>query len=140
MTPNAEAGDLLSRMLASQAALAFEASAAAQQLAAQAPDNLASLRSFFTREPVEMTAALLRRISADGPCVREDELRALFKPAVVIGSDADLIHPWPLAEHLASLIPGARLLRATPKGVDRATYIADLHRGLGAFFEEVSHA
>lgn len=140
MVPNAEVGDLLSRLPPALAAAAFKASATARRLEGEAPDNLASLNGFFTREPIAVTAALLVQISADGPGISADELRALRMPALLIGSDADAIHPWPLAEQLASFIPGSRLVRATPKGIDKAAYLADLHRALGAFFEDVSHA
>lgn len=140
MAPNAEVGELLSRLPPAEAAAVFGASATASYLERQAPDNLASLQGFFSREPILETAALLTQISADGPGISEDELRALRKPTLVIGTDADAIHPWPLAENLAGLIPGARLARVTPKGLDKAAYLADLHRVLGDFFEDVSHA
>lgn len=140
MGPNAEVGDLLSAMPPAQAEAAFKRGATAMRLEREAPDNLATLNGFFAREPVALTAALLQRISADGPGVSEGELYALQKPALVIGTDADAIHPWLLAERLASLIPDARLLRATPKAIDKTAYLSDLHRALSAFFEEVSHA
>ena len=54
---------------------AFEASETARLLAEIAPDNLASLRGFFSREPQAITAALLQAIAADGPGVSEEDLR-----------------------------------------------------------------
>ena len=140
LAPNAEVGDLLARLPPDQAAAAFDAGATAKRLEAISPDNLVSLRCFFSREPLAVTAALLTRIAADGPGVSADALRSLQLPALVIGSDADAIHPWPLAVELAGLIPGARLVRVTPKGVDKTAYLADLHSALGAFFKDVTHA
>ena len=137
MQPNAEVGELLHTHAAAQARNLFEQGATARRLAAEAPDNLASLRGFFDREPIATTAALLTRISADGPGVSAAQLRALTLPTLVVGSAADAIHPLAHVDALARLIPHARRVEITPKSVDRGAYLADLHAALAAFLHEV---
>jgi pimeloyl-ACP methyl ester carboxylesterase len=84
---------------------AFEASEIARLLAEKAPDNLASLRGFFSREPQATTAALLQAIAADGPGVSEEDLRNLEIPTLIIGHDIDYIRPLSYAAAVSQLIP-----------------------------------
>jgi pimeloyl-ACP methyl ester carboxylesterase len=136
MRPNAEVGALLARHPSPAAQALFLRSATAQHLAQEAPDNLASLRGFFTREPQAVTAALLQHISGDGPGVTEDQLRAIAVPALVVGHEQDAIHPWAHAQCLAYLLPQARLTQITPKVVDKAAYVADLHAAIAQYLHD----
>jgi pimeloyl-ACP methyl ester carboxylesterase len=138
MRPNAEVGELLANSKPDTARAIFEQSATAERLAAEAPDNLASLLGFFDREPQAATAELLQRISADGPGVTDDEAGALDVPALVIGSEADAIHPMAHARDLAKLLARSELVEITPKSVDRAAYVEDMHAALSAFIAKVS--
>jgi pimeloyl-ACP methyl ester carboxylesterase len=138
MQPNAEVGALLLKHPPAQARALFEQGATARRLEAEAPDNLASLRGFFDRAPSTTTAALLTRISADGPGVTAAQLRALTVPTLVVGSAADAIHPLAHVDALSSHIPHARRAEITPKSVDRGAHLADLHAALAAFLHEVS--
>ncbi len=128
--PNLEVGDWLSRMQPERALAAFEASSTARRLAQVAPDNLASLRGFFSREPIAETVELLSRIPADGPGVSDDQVRAIRVPVSVIGHESDAIHPMAHARALAALMPQARLFQITPKAVDKTAYLHDLHAAL----------
>jgi pimeloyl-ACP methyl ester carboxylesterase len=128
--PNAEVGDWLARLPPAQARAAFDASATARWLADVAPDNLASLRGFFTREPIAETVELLRRIPADGPGVSSAEVHAIPVPVTVIGHERDAIHPMAHARALAAMLPRPRLVEITPKAVDKAAYLNDLHAAL----------
>jgi len=87
--------------------------------------------------PQEGTAALLTRISADGPGVSEEALRRLPMPTLVIGHEADAIHPLADAKRLASLISHARFVAITPKAVDKAAYVNDFKAALAAFIKEI---
>ncbi len=138
MQPTAEVGALLATTDADHARALFEQGSTARRLAAEAPDNLASLRGFFDRQPLAVTAELLHRISADGPGVTPDELRALTVPALVIGTEADAIHPMPLARSLAALLTRSELVEITPKSVSRESYVKDLHAVLAAFIHKVA--
>lgn len=134
--PNMEPNALVGRMLAQGGSLAeFDASTTARHLAGTAPDNLASLRGFFGRAPRDVTAALLTRISADGPGIAAADLAALRLPVLVIGHDRDAVHPLALARDLARAIPGARFAEITPKASDPAAYRQDFRAALAAFLK-----
>ncbi|MBB3945379.1 pimeloyl-ACP methyl ester carboxylesterase [Rhizobium skierniewicense] len=137
MAPNAEVGRLLKTMPAEKAKATFLAGETSQRLALEAPDNLASLSGFFTRQPHDVTAALLTAISDDGPGVRQADLGNLRVPTLVIGHEEDVVHPLAHAQALASMIHGARLAQITPKTVSRTQYIADFHLAIGNFLKEL---
>lgn len=136
MLPNAEVGALLARHAPPAAHALFRQGATAHRLAQEAPDNLASLQGFFTRTPQAVTAALLQRIAMDGPGVTEAQLRAIAVPALVVSHAQDAIHPWEHAQQLADLLPQARLIRITPKAVDKAAYLADLHAAITHYLHD----
>jgi pimeloyl-ACP methyl ester carboxylesterase len=138
MRPYALIGDLLATFPAAEARRRFELSATAREFAQRAPANLASLRSFFAREPQTTTAALLSRISADGPGVSRAQVRALDVPALVIAHDRDLVHTLDVANELAALIPGARLAVISAKADDNARYVEDFRAALRAFLAELT--
>jgi pimeloyl-ACP methyl ester carboxylesterase len=133
--PNALVAQLLSQFGPEDARKAFEASETAWQLAEVAPDNLASLRGFFSREPLTITAALLQAIANDGPGVSEADLCQLKIPTLIAGCDIDYIHPLAYAVKLSQLIPGSQLFRITPKAVSKARYLEDLRRSIAGFLE-----
>lgn len=137
MMPNAEVGRLLGTMLPDEAKAAFLAGPTGQRLAAEAPDNLASLTGFFTRQPTALTAALLTAISRDGPGVTEEEVSRISVPALVIGHEQDVIHPIAHARVLAERIPTARFVQITPKTVSRAQYVADFQHAMRTFLKEL---
>ncbi len=138
--PNMQANALVGRLLAAhdpvEAGALLERSAVAADLAANAPDNLASLRGFLTRSPQPVTAELLTRISADGPGVTKAQLRALRLPTLVIGHGRDAVHPLATAEALAALIPGAELALIPPKADDLTGYRAAFKASLQRFLED----
>jgi len=136
MAPNLEVGRLLAALPGDEARTVFLRGDCARRLAATAPDNLASLESFFAREPKAVTAALLRTIPAEGPGISDDEARAVRAPTLVIGHGRDAIHPLTHAQALAALIPGARLVTITPKADDRARYVLDFRAALSGFLKE----
>ncbi len=138
MAPNGLVGDLLSRHSPAIARAVFETSPDCERLARDAPDNLASLRRFFSREPIAVTAQLLSRIAVDGPGVTRDQVSALSVPTLVIGHEQDAIHPLTHAKTLAGLIPGAKLVQITPKASDKTRYLAEFRRALDAFLERVA--
>ena len=140
MRPNLEVGEILAREETPDERDVFLASDTGRRLANEAPDNLASLSGFFCRRPRDVTAALLTRISRDGPGVTEAQVASLELPVLVIGHEEDVIHPMALARHLAGLIPGARLAEIPPKASDKAGYRAMFRRELGRFITEILHA
>lgn len=137
MAPNAEVGALLARLAPDQAQAVFSDSATARELAAKAPDNLASLKGFFTRTPQAETARLLTAISVDGPGILPADLAALTLPALVCATSEDAIHPAAHAEALSRLIPQARLVHLPPKGRDKPAHLAALAAALRQFLKEI---
>ena len=135
MAPNGEVGRLMQSLPSDEARTAFLASPTGRRLATEAPDNLASLAGFFSREPAAATAALLVAISADGPGVSDADVSALSLPTLVLGSEQDVIHPIAYARALAAAIPGAQFAPLTPKGESRERYVADFQQAVRTFLE-----
>jgi pimeloyl-ACP methyl ester carboxylesterase len=133
MAPNAEVGHLLAHLPPPAAKAAFLAGPAGQRLAAEAPDNLASLAGFFAREPIAVTAALLTAISKDGPGVTENDLSGIAAPTLVIGHELDVVHPIDYARQLSKKIPQAGFAQVTPKAESRAGYVADFRHVMRQF-------
>ncbi len=136
--PNVEVGELLAQFPPEEARTRFEEGATAKRLAVESPDNLASLRGFFARQPTDVTSALLTRIASDGPGVTAQQLRNLTIPTLVIGHARDAIHPLAMAQDLSRLIPHAQLVEITPKAVDKPRYVADFQSALLAFLKGLS--
>jgi pimeloyl-ACP methyl ester carboxylesterase len=137
MRPNALAGELLERLPPAEALREFESSETAAELRRLGPDNLNSIRGFFSREPIGVTSALLRQISADGPGVSESEIRRIAVPTLVIGHGRDVVHPLSYARTLAEWIPGARFAEITPKAESPEAYQADFKAALAAFLKDL---
>ena len=134
LAPNAEAGRVLSQGGDLET---FLGTGTARTLAREAPDNLASIEGFFSREPRSTTAELLTRLSADGTGVTEAQIRALSLPTLILGTEEDMVHPMALAEAFHDLIPGSRLVRLTPKGRDRAAHTTGFKAALAEFLKEL---
>jgi pimeloyl-ACP methyl ester carboxylesterase len=137
MAPNAEVGALLAHLPADQAQAIFTDSVTARHLAAAAPDNLASLKGFFTRAPLQHTARLVTAISADGPGITSADLAALNLPVLVCSTTEDAIHPAAHAAALATMIPQAELVRLPPKGRDKTAHLAALNAAMRQFLKEI---
>lgn len=136
--PNHVVGALLGDHPPAEARAIFDASPLAAELAAEAPDNLASLRGFFERRPTGVIAELLRRVAADGPGVDRDQIAAIRVPTLVIGNPRDAVHPLDLARETAAAIPGARLVEITSKSDDRDRYRQEFRAALTAFLEDIA--
>lgn len=138
LAPNREVARLLAAHPPEEALRRFDASPLAARLAREAPDNLASLRSFFAREPIAVTRSLLGAIAADGPGISREQIAAIRIPALVIGHTHDAIHPLAMAEELTALVPTARLAAITAKALDPAAYRAGFRAALSAFLKEMT--
>ena len=132
MLPNAVVGGMIA---AGYSVADFDQSALAQTLANTAPDNLASLRGFFDRNPLDVTATLLRQIAADGPGVTKADLAALTIPVLILGCTDDVIHPISHAEALEALIPGSRFVQVPSKGQNRLAHLAAVQDEIAEFLK-----
>jgi pimeloyl-ACP methyl ester carboxylesterase len=135
LKPNAKVGALLEAFSPAEACARFMASETAKHLTATSPDNLASLQSFFAREPIAVTSALLQRIAADGPGVTPEQVKAIAVPTLIIATDHDDIHPLSHAYALKTMIPHATLTIITAKGVDKQRYLSEFRSALLQFLE-----
>lgn len=136
MKPVAEMAALLSRLSPQDAAAAFRASDTGVRLAKDGPDNLASLLGYADREDATAFAEVLHDIASGPPGVTEAQVAGLRLPCLIIGNDLDAIHSIACAETLARTIPQARLLRVTPKAVDRDRHQAEVRAAVAAFLAE----
>jgi pimeloyl-ACP methyl ester carboxylesterase len=130
-------GDLLCRYPLDEARIRFEASAIAHQLKVDAMDNLATLRTFFSREPISITRELLSRISMDGPGVSNAGIKSISVPTLVIGHSRDLAHPLAAAKALAAMIPRSKFVEIVPKVESREQYLDSFKSALSAFLKEL---
>jgi len=135
--PNAEVGALLADLPPDAARTKFAEGATAQKLSRDSPDNLASLMGFFARQPQAQTARLLSRIASDGPGITPADLARLTLSTLVCGSAGDAIHPLPMAQAFAALIPGGKLVELPPKGRDKPAHLAALAAAMYQFLKEV---
>ena len=133
MAPYALVGELMVCHEPNKARRIFRESPIASLLAAQAPDNLASLLGFFARPRPKAFGALLKAIAADGPGVSEDAIAQIALPTLVIGHGRDFAHPLDYAERLAGLIPHAQLSVIVPKADDPAVYRREFRASLATF-------
>ena len=120
-----------------EAGTRFASSPIAARLGREAPDNLASLLGFFDRPDAAVTADLLDDIAADGPGVTRAEAAALRLPTLVIGHAIDHAHPLATAEALASIIPGATLIRIPPKAGEKAAHVAAFRAAVATFLDRL---
>lgn len=133
LAANALAGDLLRRYPPAEALSRFNAHPLARQVAEESPDNLASLQSCFTREPIAATAELLCRISAGGPGVTRAQIQGVSVPTLVIGTARDFVHPLPMARDLAALIPQGRFVEISAKTDSPERYREEFRAALADF-------
>jgi pimeloyl-ACP methyl ester carboxylesterase len=116
----------------------FEASATAQRLAREAPDNLVSLKKFFSVKDREATTTLLATIAGDSPDVSEAEVRTIAVPTLIIGHKIDAVHPLEFAMTLASRIAGSQFVEITPKATDKPKHVAEFRKHVAQFLSSNS--
>lgn len=98
----------------------------------ESPDNAASMRSFFARDPAS-TVALLSRIPAQGPGLTREQISRLVLPTLVIANEGDYVHSIAMATTLAELIPRASLKIIPSKNSHRDAYVEAFKAALDAF-------
>ena len=140
MQPNLEIGERLAQPGSPKEADAFRACKTGEKLEANAPDNLKSLLGFFERTPRNVTSALLKRISRDGPGVSQARAEEMNVKTLVIGNEDDLVHPLSHALHLAEIIPSARYSEIPSKARDNAGHFTALRAELADFIQELIDA
>lgn len=113
-------GELLQRHPRKQALDAFVASDLATGIKQSSPDNYATLIDYLEDHQPQWLGKLLTDITGDGFEFSTAQLESLKVPTLVIGVEADDIHPLALAEQLHRCIPGSRFERAPRKDDEHA--------------------
>jgi pimeloyl-ACP methyl ester carboxylesterase len=133
LAPIAEVAQLVHSHSVAEARSIFEHSHTAARLKIEAPDNLNSLLGYFDRPDIAGFADVLNDISKDGPGVTQQQVAALAIPTLVIGNEEDAIHPMPIAQALAAVIPGAEFRQVTAKASDKDRHFAEVQDAVTAF-------
>ena len=134
MKPFAEVASYLRQRTVSD----FEASATAQRLAREAPDNLVSLKKFFAAKDRSAAASLLSAIAADGPDVSERDICSIATPTLVLGHKIDAVHPLEFAQKLAGMIARSQFAEITPKATDKPKHVAEFRKHVAQFLSSNS--
>ncbi|MEF0942230.1 alpha/beta fold hydrolase [Rhizobium sp. BR 362] len=111
----------------------FAGSDIGMHIRANAPDNFASLLSYFDRPNAVDFASVLADIAADGTGVTPEKVAALAVPTLLIGNEQDAIHPLACAQTLANTITEASLVEVTPKAADKARHFAEVQDAIATF-------
>jgi pimeloyl-ACP methyl ester carboxylesterase len=111
----------------------FRATPEFQAVSRESPDCASSLMGQFQEPRAAEYVARLERLAADRLCSDRSGYRALRIPTLILGNRQDPIHPWPLAEELATLIAGAKLVEVTPKSVSLDRHRADVALAIDNF-------
>lgn len=100
-------------------------------------ERLARERATLHRHP-EAVAEALRQIPRSKPFGSIEDLRALEAPALVVAShdEFDPGHPYAVAEHYASALPGAKLISEEPGDSPLSWQGGRLSRAIGEFLGE----
>jgi pimeloyl-ACP methyl ester carboxylesterase len=102
----------------------------------ESPDCAKSLIGQFEHPRALECVARLERLIADMPCSDSAEYGNLKIPTLILGNRQDPIHPWPLAETLSDVIPGASLREITPKSVSLECHATDVQQAIDEFFAQ----
>jgi pimeloyl-ACP methyl ester carboxylesterase len=102
----------------------FAKSATAERLRVEAPDNLASLLSYFERPDALAFANVLDDIASDGTGVSREDAAQLAIPALVLGNQQDAIHPLAVARLTADTLPNADFFEMPAKAADAEAHFA----------------
>jgi len=127
-----DVAELLAQYGAEQGLARLEATERYRLVMSESPDNAASMRSFFDREPAS-TVALLSRIPAQGPGVTREQMSRLALPTLVIANEGDYVHSIAMAAAVAELIPGATLRIIPSKNSDRDSYVGAFKVAMAEF-------
>lgn len=127
-----DVAELLAQSGPAQGLERLQASERYRQLMSASPDNAASMRSFFQRDPAS-TVALLSRIPAQGPGVTREQISGIVLPTLVIANEGDHVHSIEMATELAALIPGSMLEIIPSKSAPGNAYLNAFKTALGEF-------
>jgi pimeloyl-ACP methyl ester carboxylesterase len=115
-----------------QAQLVFAGSFTYQALRSESPAAAEAFMRQFESAQAEAAVARLERLPAEIPHPRADWAR-LHAPVLILACRDDRLHPFEVAQDLASGLPGAELIQAASRHADAARHAADVQRETEAF-------
>ena len=127
-----DVAELLAQYGAGRGLEQLQASDRYRQLLRVSPDNAASMRSFFARDPGS-TVALLSRIPAQGLGITREQMARLALPTLVIANEGDYVHSIATAATVAGKIPGAALKIIPAKNAAPGAYLQGFKAALDEF-------
>lgn len=84
-------------------------------LSAENPNCAASVKGAISRPQAVETASILNKLVSDQPFKRIEDLRRLTMPALVVGSNADPLHPTLVAREIQGALANAEYFHAPPR-------------------------
>ena len=136
LTIYSDVAELLAQFGPDEGLARLQATERYQLVMRESPDNAASMRSFFTREPLS-TVALLSRIPAQSPGVTRDEISRLALPTLVIANEGDYVHSIATATTIAESVSGAKLTVIPSKNSSRDGYVDAFKAALHDFLRRL---
>jgi pimeloyl-ACP methyl ester carboxylesterase len=130
-------GALSTRHTPDEVASLVSASDSFKERLADIPAAAESLLQAAYRPQARKAAAVLPHMVNDQPVSRLTALSRLHCPALVLGSNADPLHPVLLARELASALPQGRYVQLPPRYLDPAAHQAALNNSFRSFLERV---
>jgi pimeloyl-ACP methyl ester carboxylesterase len=110
-----EIGDWLVSHGAEEANKRLDSHQQFKTISAENPNCAASIQGAITRSQAIESAAVLRKLVADQPFKRIEYLRRLTMPALVIGNNADPLHPSLIAREIQGALANAEYFHAPPR-------------------------
>jgi pimeloyl-ACP methyl ester carboxylesterase len=109
-----------------------------QALREQFPDSAATLIGQFSQDEAVERRGRLDFIPRDSPIRSWQEVEALQMPALVVGNEPDVVHPWSYAVAWAEHLPFSRLVKVPSKPADYELHAREVRRHLTGFLEPFS--
>ena len=99
------------------------------------PSCASSLEGATARPQAVEAAMVLPIIVADQPFARMGELQGMAVPALVIGNNADPLHPAMIAREISGALPDADYFHAPPKYLEPDAHKAAVSQRIAEFLE-----
>lgn len=139
--PNLECMAEVGRLIAEHGGVGgkaqFMESALYRRLRVEAPYTAETLLAQFDEPRAADAWPRLVRLPADAPNRDAAAWGGIDLPVLVVGNQADLVHPYAFAETLAAAIPQAQLVEAPSKALDARAHVAAVRQAIGSFLDEV---
>lgn len=125
--------DYLGRYGTDEGRALFSELAEYQALLESFPDAAANIIGQFSQSHAVERRSRLDGIPRDAPIRNWQEVEALQMPALVVGNEPDVVHPWSYAVAWAEHLPLGQLVKVPSKSVDFEVHAHAVREHLAAF-------